>query len=112
MPRSWKFFFEYPGFAIDVRRSFNILREFCVEHNKLKNKHKLRFRVYDTIPTMSMVMVDPKNKSGEIELEFFIYQAGEFRPRLSVKTTMSNDDLFGLLYEKFDQLWNHSRRIV
>ena len=106
-------FLRMPNFTTDARQAFNILKKFCEKWNaQKKQKHKMRFRVYDTIPTMSMVMIDPKREHGEIELEFFLYQSGEFRPRFTVTKIKHNDSLFALLDEKFEHLWKSSRRIV
>jgi len=106
-------FLGIPDFTAHVRQSFEILRELCVKWNSGQNQRKrISFRVYKTIPTLSMVMIDPELENGEIKLEFFLYQAGEFRPRFSLKNVKHNENLFALVYEKFKGLWNHSRRIV
>ena len=105
-------FLDYPEFAKNARVAFDILCKFCRDWNKKNKKHKMRFRVYDTIPAMSMVMIDPKNENGEIRLEFFIYTAGEFRLNYTVKKTKHNDEDFALIYEKLNLLWKDSRRII
>jgi hypothetical protein len=106
-------FLGIPGFTAEARQSCNRLTEFCSKWNlQRKQKNKIHFRVYDTIPTMSMVMIDPKGETGEIELEFFLYQSGEFRPRFAIKKVEHNESLFALLYQKFERLWKRSRRII
>jgi hypothetical protein len=106
-------FLGLPEFAADAEKAFTILRDFCVKWNSQpKQKNKIRFRVYNTIPTLSMVMIDPKHERGEIELEFFLYQSGEFRPRIAVKRVSHDESLFNLLAEKFSNLWARSRTIV
>jgi transcriptional regulator with XRE-family HTH domain len=106
-------FLGFSEFTASAHQAFDTLGKFCKKWNAQKNqKHKMQFRVYNTIPTMSMVMIDPKREHGEIELEFFLYQSGEFRPRFAVKRVKHNDSLFALLDEKFEQLWKRSRRIV
>ena len=106
-------FLGFPNFTASALGSYAILRKLCLKWNSQRNqKNKMRFRVYNTIPTLSMVMIDPMEKSGEIELEFFIYQAGEFRPRIAVKKIKHKENLFALLHEKFELLWKRSRRVV
>ena len=106
-------FLDFPDFTANARQAYRILRAFCVEWNaQPRHKHRMQFRVYNTIPTMSMVMIDPSLDSGEIEFEFFLYQSGEFRPRITVIKLRDNESLFNLLKDKFELLWKRSKRVV
>ena len=52
-------FLDIPDFRSNAQQSFDILKGFCSAWNsKASVKHKVRFRVYVTIPTMSMVLID------------------------------------------------------
>ena len=105
-------FLDIPDFRSNAQQSFDILKGFCSAWNsKASVKHKVRFRVYDTIPTMSMVMIDPDTNIGEVELEFFLYHSGEFRPRFAVAKTHNGESLFDLVVERFNKLWDCSRII-
>lgn len=102
-----------PEFTADARKAYNTLETFAQKWNsKRGRKNKVRFRVYRTIPILSMVMIDPDEKNGEMELEFYLYQCGEFRPRFSVKADGTKDNLFHLLHDRFSSLWKDSRKVV
>lgn len=106
-------FLDIPDFAIMVRRSFDALRDFAQAWNKNpENRHKIGLKVYETIPTMSMVMIDPEDDTGEIIIEFFLYQSGEYRPRFHLLKTESDQSLFNRVREEFVRLWGSARRVV
>jgi len=106
-------FLDIPNFIHSVRISFNILKSFCEEFNANSNNiHKVRLKVYSTIPTMSMVMIDLGEETAEMVIEFFLYQSGEYRPRFLIKQIDSSDNLFNRVASEFNRLWTISRSIV
>lgn len=79
-------FFGITNFKECVRISFDALKLFCEKHNATPNcKHRIKLSVYTTLPTMSMVLIDPDISSGEIVVEYFTYKCGEERPLFLIK---------------------------
>ena len=72
----------------------------------------MSLRIYSTIPTMSMVMIDERIETAESEVEFFIFRAGGSRPRLSVKKLRDGEGAFELFHRTFRELWNSAERVV
>ena len=105
-------FLDIPGFSTTARESFGLLKNLCLDWNAGTSRNKMSLRVYDTIPAMSMVMTDPNFKTAELEVEFYLYRAGEFRPRFTVKRDDEFPGIFDLVRRKFEQLWNVARVIV
>lgn len=106
-------FLDIRDFIPSVRTSFETLKLFCEEWNSCKdNTYKISLRVYSTIPTMSMVMIDPGEVNAEMVLEFFLYQSGEYRPRFLVKKIEASDNLFSRVMTEFTRLWSKSKEIV
>lgn len=106
-------FLNMGNFRQTVRNSFDQLYTFCTEWNANQyNRHKFRLRVYNTIPTSSMVMIDPDTNEGECVVEFFLYDSGEHRPRFNCIKTNGSKGLFNVLHAKYSRLWNKSRIII
>lgn len=105
-------FFDIPDFAAAVRSSHDTLRRFAMDWNSGEHEHQIRLRVYRTIPTRSIVVVDPDDRSGELMVEFFLYQSGEYRPRLHVRRVDVGDSLFDKLQDECVRLWNDSIPVV
>lgn len=106
-------FLNMKGFTKDVRNSFEVLKEFCEEWNNAKyHPNRIRLRVYKTIPTASMVLIDPEHNKGEAVIEFFIFNSGERRPRFLCKNITPNESMFDVLKDRYDTLWQNSKKIV
>lgn len=106
-------FLDITEFSKRVRASFKKLKEFCEDWNENdKNRHKMSLKVYKTIPTNSMTIIDPDEDTGEVIVEFFLYQSGAYRPRLQIKKVDHRDGLFNRIYTEHSKLWNSARRIV
>jgi nucleoside phosphorylase len=101
------------SFSTEASASFKRLKDFCVEMNSdSDHKHNLELRVYSTIPTASMVLIDPDEPTGEMEIEFFLYRCGEYRPRLRVRNIGSKKSLFHKIKDNFLRLYEDSKEIV
>ncbi len=106
-------FLDFPNFATYVQESFTIMKSYCENWNADTNhKYKMSLRVYRTIPTMSMVMIDSDEPTGEMTVEFFPYKAGQYRPRMHVKKLKASDGMFEKLKQNYLHLWNDSRKVV
>lgn len=104
-------FFGHEFFPRSVKLSFERLKSLCETHNASSDFPKMRLRTYRTLPSVSMVMIDPDEGSSEMEVEFFPYRA-EHRPRLLIKKYSALGDMHSALYKSFLLLWNSSREIV
>lgn len=105
-------FFGIANFKEYVRLSFNTLYQFCIEHNSsLTCKNRISLSTYSTIPTMSMVTIDPKSNSGELVVEYFNYHCGEERPLLVVKKSRSAQ-MFDSLYSNAKHLFAASHEVI
>jgi hypothetical protein len=101
------------GFAESVENSFDAIKDMCNTWNATQdNGHKMSLKVYRTLPTMSMVLIDPEEPTGEMIVEFFPYHAGEYRPRLHVKRTSQTGNLFDRMKNNYIRLWESAQRIV
>ncbi len=98
-------------FANVAKASYNFLKTFVRKHNK-STKHKHTLRVYSTIPTMSMVMIDPDTPRGEVVIEFFLHKSGEYRPRFHIENTRRPNDLFSHFRNEYDRLCEDARTVV
>lgn len=105
-------FFGIPNFKEYVRLSFDTLSKFCNNHNNNPNcKHRISLSTYTTIPTMSMVIIDPLSKSGELVVEYFNYHCGEERPLLVVKSA-KNAQMFDSLRSNAEHLFAASIEVI
>lgn len=106
-------FLDIPHFAAAVRTSFDTLKTFAEAwNNDPTHRHRVSLKVYRTIPTMSMVMVDPDTPSGELVVEFFLYQSGEYRPRFHIRTLQTPDGLFHRFKSEYLRLDKAAHEIV
>jgi hypothetical protein len=111
--KSLETFLNMKDFRQTVRTSFEELKEFCSQWNSNNyNQHKFRLRTYNTIPTASMVLIDPDTKNGECVIEFFLYTSGEKRPRFNCVQIDDQNGLFTILTQKYTRLWNNSKIII
>lgn len=100
-------------FTEQVRASFERLKVFCETWNSDDNhRYKMSLRVFETIPTKSMLMIDPDEDTGEIIIEFLLYQSGAYRPRLQIKKIDHQNSLFELIKNEHLKLWNGARKVV
>ncbi len=99
-----------------VRNSYTALEKLCTRWNSTSPKHRMSLRVYRSLPTMSMVMVDassdPSDGQGELVIEFFLYQCGEYRPRFHILNTGNPEDLFSGARSEYLRLRTASRTVV
>lgn len=98
-------FFGMQGFAKIVRMSYDSLKVFCELHNSNPlSKNKITLSTYTTIPTMSMVLIDPNTRNAELSVEYFTYRCGEERPLFLVKK--------GAATALFDSLSLHATHLI
>jgi Domain of unknown function (DUF4062) len=105
-------FLDMPDFLQAVQTSFDSLKRMAEESNAIQNKRRISLSVYTTLPTVSTVVVDPDLPAGELIMECFLYQCGEYRPRFHVKKMPSSDALFFQLYGDVLRLLKASRKVV
>jgi hypothetical protein len=107
-------FFDMKDFTKLARKSFDVLKDFCVDWNSNQyHQNKIRLRVYKALPTASLVIIDTDHDTGEAVIEFFISYSGERRPRFLCKNIRPDEkNMFGVLKDKYYTLWNNSRKIV
>jgi hypothetical protein len=108
-------FLDIPAFTASVRSSYESLKLFAEDWNaQADHNYKITLHVYRTIPTMSMVMIDPSHDTGELLIEFFLYQCGEYRPRFLIRQLALNaeNNLFNRIRESESRLLNSARQIV
>lgn len=105
-------FFGIPNFKEYVRLSFNTLSKFCNDHNNNSDcKHRITLSTYITIPTMSMVIIDPISNHGELVVEYFNYHCGEERPLLVVKKSRGTQ-MFDSLYSNAENLFKAANEVI
>lgn len=106
-------FFDIPAFPERLRSSFERLQHFCNDWNTHEDhRHRMSLKVYRTIPTNSMTIIDPDDDTGEALVEFFLYQSGAYRPRFLVHRIDHPQSLFARIVGEYRKLWDTSRRIV
>ena len=88
--------------------SYQKLKHLCNTWNQNSdNIYKLRLRLYSTIPSMTMVTIDPSMQAAETLFEVFLPWSGQ-RARFKIKRKKESE-LFDTLFEAFEELWNNSR---
>lgn len=101
------------SFSNSVREAFNILKSFGEEWNgNPQNKTKIRLRVWNTIPSVSIVLIDPDNDNSKFAIEFFLYHSGERRPRLICKKSENKESMYKIVVDRYIPLWEKSKIIV
>lgn len=105
-------FRDRPGFTQSIRQSFHSMQTLCEEWNSKDPTHIMRLRVYNTLPTMSMVLIDPEQDHGEMLVEFFPYRFGEYRPRLHIRKIESKESLFHRMQDNYTKLWESAKKVV
>ena len=105
-------FFNISRFAENVRLSYDTLLEFCAKKNSDKaNTHRITLSVYKTIPTMSLVIIDPRKKDGEMVVEYFTYKSGEERPLFRIMKQREKG-LFESIYSQALKFTSSTRRVI
>lgn len=111
--KSIESFLNIDDVAMKVTSSFEKLKEFCNECNRQQySHHRASLWVYDTIPTNSATIIDPLSESGEMLIEFYLYQSGTKRPRLHIHKVHQQSSLFDVIYERYSILIKSSKKIV
>jgi hypothetical protein len=96
-----------------LRSSFETIRTFCEDWNRhSEHRFKFRLRLYKTIPTVSMVLIDPDDDDSELMIEFFLYQSGAYRPRLHVQRISDPNGLFYRIKAEYERLWNSAVQVL
>ena len=105
-------FFNIPKFTQHVRMSFDALKNFCESRNNSgEYEHRISLSIYRSVPTMSMVMIDPDSRSGELVVEYFSYQCGEERPLFAIKKQRKTQ-MFHSLYAQANNLFKTAEEVV
>lgn len=105
-------FFDIPDFKEYVRLSYNTLKRFCEAHNNnSKSKNRITLSTYTTLPTMSMVVIDPYSKNAQMFVEYFTFRCGEERPLFLVKD-QKNTQMFKSLFSHANKLFAASCEVV
>jgi len=105
-------FFNIPDLIAISTRSLKTLKKWGKEIN-IKYPGRVTLRTYKTLPTMSMVMIDPQSKNtAEILIEFFLYHSGERRPLLKIlRNDAIKDGLFKNIKEQYEMLIKDSKKV-
>jgi len=90
-----------------VEKSLEEMKKYCTS-NKLQSS----FRVYSSIPSASLMMIDPQTENCTIALEVFLYQIPKpNRPHLILYPVEKVNSLYSSLKDSILALWNTSRII-
>jgi Domain of unknown function (DUF4062) len=105
-------FFDIKDFATVSRASRDSLREMAESSNAKGDRYHISLSVYRSLPTASGVIIDPLLPSGELLIEFFLYQCSEYRPRLHLRKVDDANALFNTTYSDLTRLWSASQKLV
>lgn len=106
-------FRDIPGLTQGVHQAFQTLKQFCQNWNNNPNhRHAIQLKVYNVIPTMTMVLIDPEHENGEILIEFFLYRSGKYRPAIHIKKVEAEDNMFDILKSNYERLAENARRVI
>jgi len=69
----------------------------------------MNVRMYSTIPTVNVIMVDPKSSKGTIQVEILPYKgSANMRPGFLLKPNGIKDNLYSLFYTQYMKMWKES----
>lgn len=81
-----------------------------ISQQELRN---LEIRIYDVIPTHSMIMVESKNDDNSfIHLEPYPYAIYQEERRILRILNKKNKELFKMYQNSFDNIWNKAKELV
>lgn len=105
-------FFGMPKFKEYVRLSYDTLFKFCNDcNNNPKIKNRITLSTYTTLPTMSMVLIDPNSSNAEMVVEYFTYRCGEERPLFLIKNDRRTK-MFSSVYAHAQHLFAASKEVI
>jgi hypothetical protein len=95
------------GTAIRIRSAIDMANDI---RDALGNDHTARsnfeMRWHDEIPTMSLVIVDPRSDAGSIQIEPYPYKTPQGDRKLFIIKQVEHPEIFGAYRGAFDKLWN------
>lgn len=104
--------FDIPYFGDRAQKSFDRLNAACQKWNNERNsRYKFRLRVYQHLPTVSMVMIDPDEANSEIIFEMFLYKSA-VRPRFTLVNVKSDNRLFEAFKLEYSKVWDAARVVI
>lgn len=69
-------------------------------------RSNFEMRWHDEIPTMSLVIVDPRSDSGTMQIEPYPYKTSQGDRIPFIIKQVENQEIFGVYRGAFDKLWN------
>lgn len=70
------------------------------------SRSNIEMRWHDEIPTMSLVILDPRSDSGSMQIEPYPYKTSQGDRKLLIIKQVEHPDIFGVYRGAFDKLWN------
>jgi hypothetical protein len=104
-------FGEEESFPGELRRSCRRLLEFQEEVHR--EGGKMSVRMYSSIPTVNVVMIDPGEPTGAIQVEILPYKgSANMRPGFVLRPGAADADLYNLFRSQYRMLWNEADELI
>ncbi len=87
--------------AIDMA---NDIRDALGSDDTARSNFEMRW--HHEIPTMSLVIVDPRSDSGSMQIEPYPYKTSQGDRKVFIIKQVEHPDIFGVYRGAFDKLWN------
>jgi hypothetical protein len=89
----------------DIPTTLNTLNQLHISENE---RHNLRTRIHNLIPTHSMIIVDPNNRhsKGFMQVEPYPYGTSSGDRRVFEISQKKDRNLFEVYYTAFNNMWN------
>ncbi len=98
----------------DVETNFKKIKQFQKRlYNEKKELYdKLKFRTYNSIPTMTFYLTDPNNIESKMVVELLPNECAVNDRPMIILEPHSEDDLYHFLLPKFEKFWDESKEIM
>ncbi len=104
-------FGEEESFQGELRRSSQRLLE--LQEQFRKEGGKMTVRMYSSIPTVNVVMVDPDKPTGAIQVEILPYKGtANMRPGFVLRPGGGDADLYNLFRSQYKLLWDEADELT
>jgi hypothetical protein len=103
-------FGEQDAFAGELRKSFIRLFELQEELRRLGGK--ITIKMFSSVPTVNIAMVDPDGPAGAIQVEILPYKgSANMRPGFVLRPVGENAELYDLFRTQYKLMWEEAEEI-
>jgi hypothetical protein len=104
-------FREEDSFSGELRRSCQRLLKY--QEEILQKGGRMTVRMYSSVPTVNVVMVDPDEPTGAIQVEILPYKgSANMRPGFVLRPSGAGADLYNLFRTQYKMMWDEADELT